>query len=131
MSERLASTFRNGQFTDSHIDALIILDGLKVCYRAEEVIPIFGEFDSEGRPAYRKPDVLIHDGRFGSGVILIDGDSHQTHGAAKRDEKADRQYEKMGLWVAHIPNSEVSWGNIEAVLSRHVRRVDSYGGALP
>jgi hypothetical protein len=115
---------KSSEYTEKHVDALIILDGLKVHYVSETFIPIYGEFDAKGRPVYRKPDVLIHDGRFGSGVILIDGDEHERDGARERDEETDELYRKMHLWVEHLKNRDVCRESIERILSEHARRTD-------
>lgn len=129
MSERLASTHRKGNFTDSHISALSILSENHVRYLAEEVIQCFGEFDSEGRPVSYKADILINDPQFGSGVIEIDGRIHHRGNHPAEDERRDKRLKKLGLWVEHIENE--STGGIMSVLERHRAKVDAFGGRSP
>lgn len=124
----LSELRKSGEYTPKHMKATLYLDGID--YELEKVVPIYGEFDDKDRAQFRKADILINDSRFGAGVILVDGDSHKTHGAEKRDDKSDRYYRKMSLWVEHLSNSEVSREAVAAILARHERRTDDYGGAV-
>jgi very-short-patch-repair endonuclease len=126
MSERQASNFRKGEFTNSHIKALALLNDNHVGYLAEQVVHCFGEFDSQGRPVSYKVDILINDVRYASGVIEIDGDIHRKLPQERKDIRRDHHLMMQKLWVEHIPNAEVL--TIMDVLARHRTRVDDYGG---
>lgn len=124
MSERQASTFRRGQFTSAHVQALNILGLNHVHYLAEEPVPIFGEFDSKGRPIVFKVDILINDANFGSGIIEIDGMVHHRGIHPAKDDKRDIMLGHQGLWVEHIDNQLVA--SVMAVLEKHRRPRDDY-----
>jgi very-short-patch-repair endonuclease len=126
MSERQASNFRQGQFTDSHIKALAILNENHVRYLAEQPIPCFGEFDGQGRPIIYKVDILINDAKYSSGVVEIDGEIHTKLSKEKKDILRDHRLMMQRLWVEHIPNDQI--GTIMQILDRHKRRIDDYGG---
>lgn len=104
MSERQASTFRRGSYTDPHLRVLQILNENNVSYKSECVLDLF-DFDGLGRPVSAKVDVLIQDIKYGFGVIEVDGEAHRKHWLD--DARRDRRLKKLHLWVLHIPNAEV------------------------
>src|SRR5436309_15830069 len=97
VSERSASTFRRGQFTDSHVKVLAYLNQLGVSYKAEEVVRCWGIFDGRGRPKSFKVDVLIVDDKYHTGVIEIDGAVHNTWIRSKKDVEKDYQLNLLGF----------------------------------
>src|SRR5438445_7161722 len=117
MSERQASTFRKGSFTDSHVKVLAYLNQLGVSYKAEEVVHCLGFFDGKGRPISYKVDILVLDSHYEAGVIEIEG---------KGSKSADNQIRNMYLlddngieWIEHLPNKEVSLLAVSEILARH------------
>jgi hypothetical protein len=122
MSERSASTYRKGQFTDAHNLALAILSENHVRYLAEQVVQCFGYFDNQGRPISYKVDILVNDPRYSSGVIEIEGEGSNSKGNDRRDNHLAMQH----LWVEHVPNKEAK--NVMVYLGKHKRKVDDYGG---
>jgi very-short-patch-repair endonuclease len=126
LSERQASNFRKGQFTDSHLSALNILQENHVRFLAESVIHCFGEFDAQGRPVSYKVDILINDPAYSSGVIEIDGSIHHRGIQPAKDARRDHRLMMQRLWVEHISNEAV--GTIMSVLEKHKRRIDDFGG---
>jgi very-short-patch-repair endonuclease len=126
LSERQASNFRKGQFTNSHIKALALLNDNHVGYLAEQVVHCFGEFDVQGRPISYKVDILVNDARYSSGVIEIDGDIHRKLPQERKDIRRDHHLIMQKLWVEHIANDQI--GTIMEVLEKHKRRIDDYGG---
>ncbi|SRR5712692_6142555 len=116
MSERQASTFRKGQFTDSHVKVLAYLNQLGIYYKAEEVVHCLGAFDERGRPISFKVDVLVNDIRYAVGVIEVEGKGSNTAG----DEKRDGLLKNHGImWIEHLPNKEVSLLAVSQILGRH------------
>lgn len=126
MSERQASTFRQGSFTSAHVQALNILGLNHVAFLAEEPVHIYGQFDFKGRPLAYKVDILINDANYGAGVVEIDGEIHKKLTREWKDLARDSRLQTQGLWVEHIPNEEVA--GIMDVLERHRVKIDSYGG---
>lgn len=121
-----ASAFRRGEFTDAHGQALAILSRNNVFYLGEELIRVWGEWDSKGHPVRYKADILIDDIDYGSGVVHIDGSIHEKLRQEKKDERQDRRLERMGLWVERVKNEDVS--SIMEVLAKHKRQRDEYSG---
>ena len=117
MSERQYSTFRKGQFTDSHVKVLAYLNQLGVSYKAEEVVHCYGLFDGSGRPISYKVDILVNDSRYGAGVIEVDGPSHKDFD--EKEERRDYRLGIHGLWIEHLPNKEVSLLAVSQILARH------------
>ena len=116
MSERQASTFRKGQFTDSHVKVLAYLNQLGVSYKAEEVVHCYGAFDGKGRPISYKVDVLVNDIHYFVGVIEIEGKGSNT----ADDEVRDRRLSLQGInWIEHLPNKEVSLLAVSQILAKH------------
>ena len=115
MSDRQASTFRKGQFTDSHVKVLAYLNQLGVSYKAEEVVRCYGFFDGSGRPISYKVDILIDDPRYRGGVIEVEGKGSNTAGDIIRDSRLERS---IG-WIEHLPNKEVSLLAVSQILARH------------
>jgi hypothetical protein len=107
-----------------------ILNRLKVSYLAKEPVRIFGEYFVSGEPVSLIPDALIVGRTHEAGVIEVDGSSHKTKGAIKWDARKGEYYAKMHLWVERLQNRDVKQGNVEAILARHVRKTDDYGGPL-
>lgn len=106
-----------------------ILNRLGVSYLAKEPLRIFGEFWVSGEPVVLIPDVLIIGKGYEAGVIEVDGAVHKTKGATRKDARKDAYYAKSRLWVERIQNKDVSRTNVEAVLARHARKTDAYGGS--
>ena|SRR5207245_3244289 len=117
MSERQASTFRKGQFTDSHVKVLAYLNQLGVSYKAEEVVHCWGKFDRKDRPVSFKVDCLINDSQYGSGIIEVDGGSHKDFD--KKEWRRDFWLKEFGFWIEHLPNKEVSLLAVSDILVRH------------
>ena len=117
VSERQASTFRKGQFTDSHVKVLAYLNQLGVSYKAEEVLHCWGMHDGKGRLISYKVDIFIDDSKYHTGVIEIDGKIHNKHWT--KDEERDTRLRLLGLWIEHLPNKEVSLLAVSAILARH------------
>ena len=117
MSERQASTFRKGQFTNSHVKVLAYLNQLGVSYKAEEVVHCYGAFDGKGRPISYKVDILVEDARYyGAGVIEVEGKGSNT----ANDETRDSLLTRAGIsWIEHLPNKEVSLLAVSQILARH------------
>ena len=116
MSERQASTFRKGQFTDSHVKVLAYLNQLGVSYKAEEVVHCYGAFDGKGRPISYKVDVLVNDTHYGVGVIEVEGKGSNT----TDDNLRDKRLTRAGIeWIEHLPNKEVSLLAVSDILARH------------
>src|SRR2546422_7600065 len=87
LSERQASTFRKGSFTDSHVQVLAYLNQLGVSYKAEEVVRCYGFYDGKGRSISYKVDVLIRDLRYGGlGIIEVEGKGSNTANNKRRDD---------------------------------------------
>src|SRR5213592_3063153 len=105
LSERQASTFRKGSFTDSHVKVLAYLNQLGVSYKAEEVVHCYGAFDGKDRPISYKVDVLVNDARYGIGVIEVEGKGSNTIDNRMRDGLLGKQGIK---WFEHLPNKEVN-----------------------
>lgn len=126
MSERLASTYRQGEWTSPHVQALNILGSNGVVCKGEQVIRFWGEFDFKGRPISAKVDILVDDTNFGSGVIFIDGSIHDKLSVEKKDEKQEKRLDRLGLWHERVRNENV--GGVMAVLEKHRVQVDEYGG---
>src|SRR5438445_11838602 len=103
MSERQASTFRKGQFTDSHVKVLAYLNNLGVSYKAEEVVRCN---DGNGREISYKVDVIITDPRYRYGIIEIEGKGSNTSNRPKRDHNL-LTWAAIS-WIEHLPNKEVS-----------------------
>lgn len=117
MSERQASTFRVGQFTKAHQRALAILNREGVWFKAEEVVHIPGEYDFLNRPVSYKVDILVVDGRYGLGVVEIEGE-----GTNSNDSLRDCRLKKAGVeWVEHVPNKDAQ--NVMLYLRGHYRDV--------
>lgn len=117
MSERRASDFRKGQFTNPHLKVLQTLSNYGIYYRAEEVVHCWGEFDGMGRPISCKVDVLIVDARYGAGIIEVDGNSHSSLRQSEKDEKRDERLTKLGFWIERVPNADVK--NVMIYLEKH------------
>ena len=117
MSERQASTFRKGQFTDSHVKVLAYLNQLGVSYKAEEVVRCVGIFDGRNRPVSYKVDVLVNDSRYGVGIIEIEGKGSNSLGNEKRNFRLIMQRDID--WIEHLPNKEVSLLAVSQILARH------------
>ena len=118
MSERDASTFRKGQFTNPHIKALTILAQNGIAYRAEEVIHIWGEYDGQGRPVSYKCDIVVDDPSFGPGVVEIEGE-----GTNSANDLRDHRLLSVGFhWVEHVPNKDAK--NVMQYVERHRRASD-------
>ena len=117
MSERQASTFRKGSFTDSHVKVLAYLNQLGVSYKAEEVVHCFGAYDSKDRPISYKVDILVNDAQYGFGVIEIEGKGSNTANNKKRDEIL--LHASYIDWIEHLPNKEVSLLAVSQILARH------------
>ncbi len=116
MSERQASTFRKGQFTESHVKVLAYLNQLGVSYKAEEVIHCYGAFDGQGRPVSYKVDILINDSHYPIGVIEVEGKGSNT----TRDERFAMLKAFANIqWLEHLPNKEVSLLAVSQILARH------------
>ena len=116
MSERLASTFRKGEFTNPHNTVLRVLSEQGIFYKAEEVVHCWGEFDEKGRPVSYKCDIVIVDPRYGGGVIEVDGGSHRNK--ETKDARKDTRLMKMGLWVERVPNEDAK--NVMLYLEKHL-----------
>ena len=115
MSERQASTFRKGQFTDSHVKVLAYLNQLGVSYKAEEVVHT-GFFDGRGRRLSFKVDILVTDSRYEIGVIEVEGKGTNT----ASEERDDALLDDNGIeWIEHLPNKEVSLLAVSQILARH------------
>ena len=103
MSERSASTFRKGSFTDSHVKVLAYLNQLGVSYKAEEVVHCYGAFDGSGRPVSYKVDILVNDSRYGAGIIEVDGKSHKDFDGLGNDwgvrNFVNPPYSKKVPWI--------------------------------
>ena len=118
MSERQASNFRRGSFTNPHIKALEELSRANVFYIAEEVVHCWGEFDGRGRPVSYKCDIIINDPNFGSGIIEIEGE-----GTNSDDMTRDHRLLSTGFeWIEHVPNVEAK--NVLRYLEKHRRGSD-------
>ena len=117
MSERQASTFRKGQFTDSHVKVLAYLNQLGVSYKAEEVVHCYGFYDGKGRPISYKVDVLVKDLKYGVGIIEIEGKGSNSLGNEKRNFHLVMQSQID--WIEHLPNKEVSLLAVSQILARH------------
>src|SRR5213592_2824646 len=117
MRERQASTFRKGQFTDSHVKVLAYLNQLGVSYKAEEVVRCKDIFDGNGREVFYKVDVVITDPRYRYGIIEIEGKGSNTSNRPKGD------YNLLTWtaisWIEHLPNKEVSLLAVSQILARH------------
>lgn len=124
MSERQASTYRQGSFTNAHLAALQILSQNHVQYKAEEYVAAWGHFDGKGRPIVYRCDIVINDPDFGAGVIEIDGLIHHREKQAVKDLRKDARLQRLGLWVERIENDKVS--DIVSVLEHHRRQRDDY-----
>src|SRR5438128_108839 len=113
MSERSASTFRKGQFTDSHVKVLAYLNQLGVSYKAEEVVHT-SFFDGKNRPISYKVDVFVNDLRYGVGIIEVEGKGSNTSDNQTRDYILLHTLPNILvnnfriLWIEHLPNKEVS-----------------------
>src|SRR3989449_738226 len=116
MSERSASTFRKGSFTDSHVKVLAYLNQLGVSYKAEEVVHCWGAFDRKDRPISYKVDVLVNDIHYGAGVIEVEGKGSNTADDNLRDARLKNI---AGLWIEHLPNKEISLLAVSDILARH------------
>ena len=116
MSERQASTFRKGSFTDSHVKVLAYLNQLGVSYKAEEVVHCLGFFDGKGRPISYKVDILVLDSHYEAGVIEIEGKGTNTND----NERDNILLSDNGVeWIEHLPNKEVSLLAVSQILARH------------
>ena len=127
-SARMSELTRGQTVSEDSLYA--ILNRLKVDYLAKEPVRIFGEFWVSGNPVILLPDALIVGKGYEAGVIEVDGSAHKTRGAARWDARKDEYYAKARLWVERVQNKDVKQANVEAILARHVRKTDSYGGAL-
>ncbi|SRR5712692_6605588 len=117
MSERQASTFRKGQFTDSHIKVLAYLNQLGVSYKGEEVVHCLDNYDKEGRPISYKVDILVLDSRYEVGVIEVEGKGSKTAGNWMRDMYL---LDDNGIeWIEHLPNKDISLLAVSQILARH------------
>ena len=65
-------------------------------YKAEESVPVWGEFDDQGRPIVYRCDIVIIDPRFGAGVIEIDGTVHHKERQIIKDMKKDTRLKPVG-----------------------------------
>lgn len=126
MSERQASTFRQGEWTPDHVRALNILGIHGVVCKGEQVVRFWGEFDFKGRPLSAKVDILVDDVNYGSGVIFIDGSIHDKLSVERKDERQERRLDRLGLWHERVRNEDV--GSVMDVLEKHRVKIDAYGG---
>ena len=109
--------------TISEDNLYAILNRLKVVAKFNEPLRVNGEFWPNGDPLFLKPDALIDDPQYGSGVFEVDGASHKTKGSIRWDTKKDLYYGSMGLWVERLQNKEVKQVIVLERLEKHKRKV--------
>jgi hypothetical protein len=113
MSERQAGTFRKGFATNAELTVLRILSENHVNFRYQDVVYCWGEFDGQGRPVSYKPDFIVNDATYGSGIVEVEGE-----GTNSDDPKRDHRLLSVGFkWVEHVPNKDAR--NVMTYLKRH------------
>ena len=115
MSERQATNFRISSYTEDHRRAMIILTQLGVRSLAEWEFPRWNEYRGNGTLRSYTADIVVVDPRYFNGILEIEGEGS----ASKDNEKRDRYFERLGLWVNHLENEKVGKDEILAVPGSH------------
>ena len=94
---------------------MAILDQLGIRYLSEWEFSRWNEYRDNGALKSYVADIVVIGPRHYSGVMEIEAEGS----ASKDNEKRDRYFERLGLWVNHLENEKVGKDEILAVPGSH------------